>query len=368
MKFYIEKKDKDSKARAGYFKTKHNVVRTPVFMPVGTQGTIKALKTEDVEKIGFDIILANTYHLFLRPGCDVIKEAGGLHSFMGWKRSILTDSGGFQIYSLSDLRKISPEGVWFSSHIDGRKLFMGPRECMEIQNILGSDIMMVLDECPPYPSEKGYARKSMELSIDWARKCKEYHYDKSRYLFAIVQGATYDDLRKECALRLMDEGFDSYAIGGLSVGEPKVLLYHIADLVTDVLPEKKPRYLMGSGTPEDIVELISLGVDMFDCVMPTRNARNGTAFTWSGKVVVRNSSYKFDNSPIDERCNCFVCRKYTRAYLRHLFNAKEILGPILMTYHNLYFYNSLVKKARKAIIEGNFSSFKKRFLDGYGKK
>ena len=368
MDFFVERTDFNTKARIGHLKTAHGIVETPVFMPVGTQAAVKALKTEDLEKIGFEIMLSNTYHLFLRPGIDVIKNAGGLHKFMSWGRAILTDSGGYQIYSLSDLRKISEEGVWFSSHIDGRKLFMGPKECMEIQNTLGSDIMMVLDECPPYPSDRKYAKKSMELSLKWAKECKKYHKDEKRYLFAIVQGATYDDLRKECAERLMEEGFDSYAIGGLSVGEPKTLMYHTADLLSDILPLEKPRYLMGAGTPEDLVQLVSLGIDMFDCVMPTRNARNGTAFTWMGKITVRNSAYKYDNNPIDEKCKCFVCRKYSRSYIRHLFNAKEMLGPILVTYHNLYFYNSLMKKMRKAIKDGKFESFKKNFIRNYNRK
>ncbi|MBN1522274.1 MAG: tRNA guanosine(34) transglycosylase Tgt [Candidatus Aureabacteria bacterium] len=365
MKFSIEKKDTSSRARAGFFHTKHCCVQTPVFMPVGTLGTVKAITPEHLQKIGFQIILSNAYHLFLRPGCDVIKKYEGLHAFMNWKRAILTDSGGYQIYSLSQLRKITSGGVSFSSHIDGRKLFIGPKECMDIQNSLRSDIMMVLDECPPYPCERSYAKKSMELTLAWAKKCKEFHHDKGRCLFSIVQGATYDDLRQECAERLMSEGFDSYAIGGLSVGEPLSLLMHTAGFLSEILPENSPRYLMGSGTPQDLIDLISLGIDMFDCVMPTRNARNGTAFTWKGKVVVKNASYKTDKSPLDESCRCITCRKYTRGYLRHLFHSKEILGAMLLTYHNLYFYNDLLRRCRKAILRGTFSKFKKTFKASY---
>ena len=365
MKFTIEKKDTKTNARAGHFKTAHGVVETPVFMPVGTLGTVKAITQESLEKIGFNIILSNTYHLYLRPGMEVIEKNKGLHSFIKWDKAILTDSGGFQIYSLSKLRKITENGVSFNSHIDGRKLFIGPKECMDIQNTLSSDIMMVFDECPPYPCDKRYASKSMDLTINWAKECKKYHFDKKRFLFAIVQGATYEDLRKECALRLIEEGYDSYAIGGLSVGEPKTLLLHNAGLVADILPEKKPRYLMGAGTPMDLIDLISLGIDMFDCVMPTRNARNGTSFTWNGKVVVKNASYKYDERPLDENCRCQTCKKYSRAYLRHLFNAKEILGPMLLTYHNLYFYNDLIKKCRRSILKGTFDKFVKKFKSNY---
>jgi queuine tRNA-ribosyltransferase len=361
MKFSIEKKDPHSRARAGSFATRHGTVRTPVFMPVGTQGSVKAISPDDLRKIGFEIILANTYHLYLRPGCEIIREHGDLHRFMSWPGAILTDSGGYQIYSLSDLRKITPEGVSFSSHIDGRRLFIGPRECMDIQNTLKSDIMMVLDECPPFPCEKAYAKRSMDLSIAWAKKCKEHQRDKKRFLFAIIQGATYPDLRRECAERLIDIGFDSYAAGGLSVGEPHNLLIEMAGLTASVLPEQKPRYLMGSGTPLDLVELIALGYDMFDCVFPTRVARNGTAFTWAGRVVVKNSCYKADRRPLDEKCRCPACRRYTRAYLRHLFNAEEMLGPMLLTYHNLHFYHELMKRCRRAIVSGTF----KKFQDGF---
>jgi len=368
MSFKIIAKDGSSKARAAVLSTAHGEVETPIFMPVGTQATVKTLSSEDLKTIGSQIILGNTYHLNLRPGIEIIKKAGGLHRFMNWDKPILTDSGGFQVFSLATLRRVNDEGVEFQSHIDGSRFFLGPKEAMEIQGILGSDIAMTFDECIPYPCEKGYAENSIETTIRWEKKCKELLSSEKQLLFGITQGGVFQELRKKCTEALIEIDFDGYAIGGLSVGEPEILMYEVVNYSTDWLPEDKPRYLMGCGTPENLLNCIELGVDMFDCVMPTRNGRNGTAFTTFGKLVVRNSCYKEDFTPLDPLCRCSVCQNYSRAYIRHLFNVQEILAYRLVSYHNVHFYLKLMEGVRSAIKCGNFLSFKGEFLDNYRHK
>lgn len=369
MNFKLIAQDKKSKARAGYFETDHGIVETPRFMPVGTQGTVKAISQKTLkDDINASIILGNTYHLYLRPGMEVISAAGGLHKFMNWNRAILTDSGGFQIYSLSELRKIKNNGVEFKSHLDGSKHFFSPEIVIDIERTIGSDIMMVLDECTPFPCDYEYAKKSCQLTSDWAILNKEAFenskpkYNHRQFLFGIVQGSVFKDLREKSALDLTKLDFDGYAIGGLAVGEPAEKMYEIVNFTTDCLPENKPRYLMGVGRPENILEAIELGIDMFDCVMPTRNARNAYLFTSKGIVSIRNSSYKKDFSPLDENCDCYTCKNYSKAYLRHLFNAREILALELATIHNLSFYTNLVNTARKKIIEGNFIEWKEKII------
>ena len=364
MEFNLEKTDEKSSARAGVLTTSRGEIKTPVFMPVGTQGTVKTLSSEDLDEIGIKIILGNTYHLFLRPGTDIIRKAGGLHQFMNWQRPMLTDSGGFQVFSLSKLRKITDNGVEFQSHIDGSYRFLGPDEAMQIQGVLGSDIAMCFDECTPFPCEYNYAKESVLVTLKWSQRCKDIQ-NENQALFGIVQGSTFQDLRLMCCDELIAMDFDGYAVGGLSVGEPDILMYEVLDYTCPRLPAEKPRYLMGCGTPLNLLECVERGIDMFDCVMPTRNGRNGTAFTARGKVVVRNSLYKEDWKPLDEDCSCLVCRKYTRGYIRHLFSAGEILGLRLVTYHNLYFYNNLMKQIRESILNGTFSEFKKAFVDTY---
>lgn len=367
--FQLIHKDKTTKARIGRLTTSHGEVNTPVFMPVGTQGTVKTLSNDELKDCDVEIILGNAYHLYLRPGLDVIKHAGSLHKFMGWDGPILTDSGGYQVFSLATLRKISEEGVEFSSHIDGSKHFLTPEKAIEIQAVLGSDIMMTLDECVHYPAARDYVEQSLELTTKWARRSKEsFEKIKARQLlFGIVQGSTYLDLRKKAAEDLVAIGFDGYAIGGVSVGEPQNLIYEIAGYAASLLPEDKPRYLMGLGTPPDMLEAIAMGIDMFDCVVPTRNGRNGQAFTWEGDLQLRNSEYKEDFQPIDEKCGCFTCRTHTRAYIRHLFNTEELLGLRLVSLHNIYFYVKLIGLARKAIAEGRFDKFKDGFLKNHNK-
>lgn len=352
FKFRLLKKDKNSKARLGKISTPHGEISTPAFMPVGTQASIKSLTPEELCEIGVEIIVCNTYHLFLRPGHKTIEKLGGLHRFMHWDRPILTDSGGFQVYSLSNLRKVTAGGVRFKSHLDGSEFFLGPEEAMEIQGSLGSDIAMVLDECTPYQATQKYARKSMEFTTNWARRCKEVKKSQAQALFGIVQGGMYPELREESAKDLVEIGFDGYALGGLSVGEEKVLTRKILRHTLSFLPGESLRYLMGMGTPEDIIGAVKRGVDLFDCVLPTRNARNGTLFTGSGKITIRNARFKDDQLPVDPECNCYTCRNYSRAYLRHLFFAKEILAARLTTLHNLYFYTRLMEGIRKAIGEG----------------
>lgn len=365
MNFVIEKKDTNSKARAGYFFTDHGIVNTPVFMPVGTQGTVKAVSKLFLENdIDTKIILGNTYHLYLRPGTETIEKAGGLHKFINWERTILTDSGGFQIHSLSELRKIKKEGVEFKSHIDGSKHYFTPEKVIQIQRIIGSDILMPLDECTPFPCEYEYALKSMKLTSNWAILNKDAFenstplYGHKQFLFGIIQGSVYKDLREKSANDLIKLDFDGYSIGGLAVGEPIEVLYDIVNHTTDFIPENKLRYLMGVGRPENILEAIEKGVDMFDCVMPTRNARNAYLFTSSGIISIKNAQYKNDFNPIDNNCECYTCKNFTRAYLRHLFIAKELLAYELASIHNLNFYVNLIKEARQQIITGNFCEWK----------
>ena len=362
-------RDKSSKARAGEFETDHGVVETPIFMPVGTQGTVKAVNQSYLEEdIKAQIVLSNTYHLYLRPGTEVLESAGGLHKFINWNKPILTDSGGYQVFSLSELRKIKSDGVEFRSHLDGSKHFFTPEKVIGIERSIGSDIMMVLDECTPYPCEYEYAKKSKNLTSDWAILNKEA-FDKSKplyghkqFLFGIIQGSVYKDLREESAKDLVKQDFDGYAIGGLAVGEPAETMYEIVDFTTDFMPDEKPRYLMGVGRPENILEAIERGIDMFDCVMPTRNARNSYLFTSKGVLSMRNSKYKDDFSTIDENCDCYTCKNYSKAYLRHLYIAKEILALELGSIHNLHFYLNLVKEARKKIIEGKFKDWKEETI------
>jgi queuine tRNA-ribosyltransferase len=361
FKFNLLKKDKSSNARLGKILTSHGEVNTPVFMPAGTQATVKSLLPERVKESGAEIILSNTYHLYLRPGHKIIRDLGGLHKFMNWNRPLLTDSGGFQVYSLAAIRKITDEGVMFQSHIDGSKHFISPEVAIEIQEALGSDIMMCFDECTPYPVDFDYAEKSLDLTIRWARKCKNTKKNSNQALFGIVQGGVYPELRKRGIEELAEIGFDGYALGGLSVGEPKKSMQEIVEGITPFFPEDKPRYLMGVGTPEDIVECVGYGIDMFDCVMPTRNARNGMLFTNDGKVVIKNARYRNDSSPLDSLCDCYTCKNYSRAYLRHLFLAKEILGVILNTIHNVRYYMNLMERIRKAIKNENYEAFKKNF-------
>jgi len=364
LEFYLLHEDTSTRARTGILSTAQGSFNTPVFMPVGTQGTVKAMSPEELQEIGVEIILCNTYHLYLRPGWQVIKNLGGLHHFINWPRPILTDSGGYQIFSISSLQKTTEDGVIFRSHIDGSEHFLTPEKIIDIQLALDSDIMMVLDECLPYPASFKVAEKSLDRTIRWAKRSRN-HYRGDKGLFGIVQGSTFKNLRKRGVGELIDLDFDGYALGGLSVGEPYDLRFEIISFTTELLPREKPRYLMGVGTPWEILEGIEEGIDMFDCAMPTRIARTGTVFTWEGKVNIRNAKYKEDNSPLDPLCDCYTCKNYTRAYIRHLIWAKEILGMRLTTYHNLYFLSSLVKKARDSINKNNFESFKQDVLENF---
>jgi len=362
--FELIKTSTDSRARLGRMTTAHGEVRTPVFMPVGTQGTVKAMAPDRLEEAGAEIILGNTYHLYLRPGHDLIREHGGLHRFMNWDRPILTDSGGFQIFSLGPLRKITEEGVRFQSHIDGSKHFLSPEKAVEIQQALGSDIMMCLDDCTPYPADRACTEKSMALTHRWAKRCRVAKTGEGQALFGIVQGGLYRDLRRASVEALAEIGFDGYAIGGLSVGEPKALMLETLEATAPLLPAGRARYLMGVGTPEDIVEGVHHGIDLFDCVMPTRCARNGLLFTNHGKVVIKNARYRTDQAPLDETCDCYTCRNFSRAYLRHLFIAREILALLLNTIHNVRFYLALMERIRTAIAGGAFEDFRRSFRDG----
>ena len=352
-------------ARAGRIHTPHGTFDTPIFMPVGTQATVKTMAPEELKEMGAGIILSNTYHLFLRPGAALVKEAGGLHKFMNWDRAILTDSGGFQVFSLGDLRKISEEGVTFRSHIDGSKKFLSPEIATKTQMDLGADIIMAFDECVPYPADFKYTRESMELTLRWAQRCKDTMTSENQGLFGIVQGGMYKDLRIECANRLVDMDFPGYAIGGLSVGEPKELMYEMLDITLEHMPKNKARYLMGVGTPDCLVEGVMRGIDMFDCVYPTRVARNGTAMTWNGRMVMKNAQYEHDFRPIDEQCSCYACRHYSRAYIRHLVRVNEIFGLHLLTIHNLHFLLDFMRKMREAIMEDRFPEFYRRFTSNF---
>ena len=347
----------DGAARRGRLSFARGTVESPVFMPVGTYGTVKAMTPEELREVGAEIILGNTFHLMLRPGTDIIQAHGDLHDFMHWDGPILTDSGGFQVWSLGDLRKITEEGVRFSSPVDGRKVFLGPEESIAVQHALGADIIMIFDECTPYPASEQQARESMKLSLRWAARCKQAHADHPSALFGIVQGGMYPPLREISLTGLTEIGFDGYAIGGLSVGEPKEEMLHVLDMLMPHMPEDKPRYLMGVGTPEDLVEAVRRGVDMFDCVLPTRNARNGYLFTSSGMLRIRNSQYQLDTRPLDDACDCYTCRNYSRAYLRHLDKTGEILGSRLNTIHNLYYYQKLMNGMRDAISRQQLDDF-----------
>ncbi|MGD8346374.1 MAG: tRNA guanosine(34) transglycosylase Tgt [Lysobacterales bacterium] len=357
-------KARDGKARLGELQFERGTVRTPAFMPVGTYGSVKAMTPGEVRDTGADIILGNTFHLMLRPGTGVIEAHGGLHGFMQWKRPILTDSGGFQVWSLAERRKITEQGVTFASPVDGSRVFMGPEDSMAVQKSLGSDIVMIFDECTPYPATEGQARESMELSLRWAERSKRAHEGNASALFGIVQGGMYEDLRVRSARGLIDIGFDGYAIGGLSVGEPHDERDRVLDFTVPELPADRPRYLMGVGRPEDIIAGVVRGVDMFDCVMPTRNARNGYLFTSRGVLKIRNARFENDLGPIDPDCDCEACRNYSRAYLKHLEKCNEILGARLMTIHNLRFYQNLMQGLRDAIAAGALENFVGTYLEG----
>jgi queuine tRNA-ribosyltransferase len=366
FRFEVIKKDSFSQARFGRVETDHGSFATPAFLPVGTQGSIKSLTPEELVEIGVEAILGNTYHLYLRPGHETIGRLGGLHTFTHWEKPILTDSGGFQIFSLGSLRKISEGGVTFQSHLDGSSHFLTPEKVLEIQRTLGSDIAMVLDECVPYPSPYEYVKISMERTNRWAKRTLEVRRETDPALFAIVQGGVYRDLREKSVQTLVEMGFQGYAIGGLSVGEPKSMMSDVLEWITPLLPENTPRYLMGVGTPEDILNAVMLGVDFFDCVLPTRNARNGTLFTSSGKISIKQAQYAEDKKPVDERCACYTCRHYSRAYLRHLYLSKEILSSRLNTIHNLFYYINLLVKIKEAIQESRLLDFYKSHTSPHG--
>ena len=366
VRYELIKKDKKTGARLGRLHTPHGVIETPIFMPVGTQATVKTMSPEELKQMNAQIILSNTYHLFLRPGHDIVKEAGGLHRFMNWDRPILTDSGGFQVFSLSDLRKITEEGVHFRNHLSGEKLFIDPEKSMEIQNALGADIMMAFDECPPYPADRDYVKNSLERTTRWAeRSLKAHSRPDDQALFGIVQGGMYKDLREQSAKEITSLDFPGYAVGGLSVGEPKDIMYDILEHTTPFLPENKPRYLMGVGDPESLFEGVIRGIDMFDCVLPTRIARNGTTMTSQGRVVVKNAKYARDFGPLDPNCSCYTCQNYSRAYIRHLLKADEIFGLRLTTFHNLQFLLDLMKNIREAIMEDRLLEYKEEFFAAY---
>jgi len=368
FKFELIKEEKHTGARIGKLHTPHGVINTPIFMPVGTKATVKAMTPEELKEVGSEIILGNAYHLNLRPGSELVKKAGGLHKFMNWDRPILTDSGGFQVFSLGEFRKITEEGVSFQSHIDGEKLFISPEESIRIQNNLGADIIMAFDECPPIPSEYEYVKNSLERTTRWAKRCKEAHLNTdNQALFGIVQGGLYKDLREQSAKELIEIGFPGYGIGGLSVGETKEQMYEALDYTVPFLPKDKPRYLMGVGSPDALIEGVIMGVDMFDCVLPTRIARNGTAMTSGGQISIKNAKYFDDFSPLDENCNCYTCKNYSKAYLRHLFKSNEILSSRLLTYHNLYFLLNLMKNIRTSIMNDDLINFKKEFFKKYAR-
>jgi queuine tRNA-ribosyltransferase len=364
FRFEVLARDARTQARLGRITTAHGVFTTPVFMPVGTQASVKAVTPEELLACEVEIVLANTYHLYLRPTHTRIQEFGGLHDFMHWERPILTDSGGFQVYSLAGLRKLSEEGVLFQSHLDGSRRMLTPEKAVEIQAALGSDIAMVLDECVPYPATYDYALTSQELTTRWARRAKTAHHGAEQALFGIVQGGMYADLREKSARELVELDFDGYALGGFSVGETKRLMNGLIEQTVACLPEEKPCYLMGVGTPADLLRCVKLGVDMFDCVMPTRNARNGCLFTRQGKLIIKNARYAQDTRPIDSHCGCYTCLHYSRAYLRHLFVSEEMLGPRLNTIHNLHYYIDVIHMIRAAIVEGQLDTLQVEAVTG----
>ncbi len=361
MKNIFQLEKTDGAARAGVLRLEHGEVPTPIFMPVGTAGSVKAIDPDELERLGAKIILGNTYHLMLRPGMEVMRQAGGLHKFMNWPRPILTDSGGYQVFSLAKLRKMSEKGVEFRSHIDGTKLFIGPEESMAIQKDIGSDIVMIFDECTPWPCTHADAEKSLRLTQRWGDRCAKFELQPHQHLFGIVQGSLYEDLRRDSARYLAKMDLPGYAIGGLSVGEPEEDMKRVLEWVLPELPENKPRYLMGVGTPPQLVEAVARGVDMFDCVLPTRVGRHGMAYTWRGKVQVKAAKWKADFRPIDPDCSCWACKNFTRAYTRHLISTNEILGMRLLTYHNLALYLELMRRMREAILAGTFQQFREDF-------
>ncbi len=364
--FEIVAEDDPTQARAGRLRTPHGTVETPVFMPVGTQGTVKTLSPRDLKECGVQVILSNTYHLYLRPGPELVQRAGGLHRFAGWDGPILTDSGGYQVFSLADLSKVTEEGVTFQSHLDGSFHLFTPEKVIQVEKMLGGDIIMPLDHPLSYPASYEEAKLANELTIRWAqRSLKEMGQENGQALFGIVQGSTYKGLREDGSRRLVETDFPGYAIGGLSLGEPKSAMYEMLQVVLPLLPKQKPRYLMGVGMPEDLVGCVAQGVDMFDCVIPTRNGRNGTLFTWRGKLVVKNAAYASQFIPPDADCDCYTCRNFSRAYLRHLFQAGELLGPRLATLHNIHFFTQLMSRMRMAIKEGKFSDWRESFLSVY---
>jgi len=369
IRYELIKKCKQSGARLGRVYTPHGCFDTPAFMPVGTQATVKGMSPDEMKEIEAQIILSKTYHLHMRPGEDIVKEAGGLHGFMNWDRPILTDSGGFQVFSLSDLRDIKEEGVTFKSHIDGSKHFISPEMAIKIQNDLGADIIMAFDECIPYPADYDYAKKSLERTTRWAKRCKDAHRNPEKQaLFGIVQGGMYKDLRQQSAYELLELDFPGYAIGGLSVGEPAEIMYEMLEVTVPLLPEDKPRYLMGVGSPDYLIEGAIRGIDMFDCVLPTRIGRNGTVLTSKGRIIVRDAIYARDYTPIDPECDCYACRNFTRAYIRHLLKSREVLGIRLTTWHNLRFLINLMKKVRQAIMEDRLLDFRDEFFSKFGYK
>lgn len=367
IRYELIKVCKQTGARLGRIHTPRGIINTPIFMPVGTLATVKAMTPEELKDLNAEIILSNTYHLYLRPGHELIEKAGGLHKFMNWDRPILTDSGGFQVFSLGDLRKITEEGVEFRSHIDGSKHFLSPEKATEIQNTLGSDIMMAFDECAPYPAEYDYVKKSLERTTRWALRCKEAHKNPdTQALFGIVQGGMFKDLREQSVKELLALDFPGYSIGGLSVGEPKDLMNEVLDYTVPLLPKDKPRYLMGVGSPDALIDGVIRGIDMFDCVLPTRIARNGTAMTSHGKVIIKNAKYIEDFGPLDPECECYTCKNYSRAYIRHLYKCDEILSSRLLTTHNLHFLINLMKQVREAILEDRLLDFRADFFEKYG--
>jgi queuine tRNA-ribosyltransferase len=361
--FEILATDKTTRARRGRLWTAHGPIETPVFMPVGTQATVKAMTPLELESAGAEIILGNTYHLYVRPGMDIIEKSGGLHRFMGWDRPILTDSGGFQVFSLSKLRKIMPDGVEFSSHVDGTRLFLGPREAMDIQRRLGSDIAMAFDECTPYPCTHEYACQAVDRTLSWAALCAESRSDSGQLVFGIVQGGEFAELRKRCARELTVMGFDGYAVGGVSVGEPESVMMEATRNGVEELPFEKPHYLMGVGVMRQMIEAIALGIDMFDCVMPTRYARHGTALTRAGKYPVKAGEYKEDMRPVEEGCSCYCCSRFSRAYVRHLMNVGEVLGVRLLTIHNIHRYMEFMREIQRALDQGVFEEYRRAFYE-----
>ncbi len=366
--FKLDKEDENSSARAGTISTPHGEIHTPMFMPVGTAGSVKGIAPDDLNAVGAEIILGNTYHLHLRPGEDTVAQFGGLAKFNSWNKPTLTDSGGFQVFSLAKLNSIKEEGVAFRSHLDGSKLFLSPETSIGIQEKIGADIMMAFDECPPYPSEHSYMKSSVERTTRWAKRCLDAKTREDQALFGIVQGGIHNDLRKQSASDLLSMDFNGYAVGGVAVGEPVEEIYRQTEFTAGLLPKDKPRYLMGVGTPENIINCISLGIDMFDCVMPTRNARNGMLFTSGGRVNIKRLEFKLSDDKIDDECDCYTCRTFSRGYLRHLFAAKEILSYRLNSIHNLHYYISLVKKLRHAILSGDFINLKREILSKYNNK